>query len=159
MLALELMNIHGIGKLGYTFKFDRSLTRFGSCFWGRRNSNDEKYISLSKHLVLINDIEQVRDTILHEIAHALTPYEGHNKTWQRKAIEIGCNGKRCYNSYGSEEVNQPAELFKYIATCVNGHAHYRNKKPKQGRLQSCSICSKSFDTRYILRWEENNKQL
>jgi hypothetical protein len=38
---------------------------------------------------------EVRDTINHEIAHALTPYHGHDVIWRNKAIELGSSGQAC----------------------------------------------------------------
>lgn len=32
---------------------------------------------------------EVKDTILHEIAHALTPGAGHGKVWRRAAVMVG----------------------------------------------------------------------
>jgi hypothetical protein len=54
---------------------------------------------------------QVRDTILHEIAHALAgPRTGHREVWQATAKAIGCSSMRCYG----DEVIQPAAKFKGI---------------------------------------------
>jgi hypothetical protein len=47
---------------------------------------------------MMNPIPKTRDTILHEIAHALTPGHNHDSVWRAKSIEIGCDGKRCYGS-------------------------------------------------------------
>jgi predicted SprT family Zn-dependent metalloprotease len=40
-------------------------------------------IGLSRLLVEVNDVIQVTDTILHEIAHALTLGDGHGYAWKR----------------------------------------------------------------------------
>jgi hypothetical protein len=52
-------------------------------------------IGLSR-LLVVNDVIQVTDTILHEIAHALTLGDGHGYAWKRKCIEIGAKPERCY---------------------------------------------------------------
>ena len=65
-LAEELMREHRVPR-EWSFGFDRSKVRFGKCDYRR------KRISLSSHLVDLNDEYSVRDTILHEIAHALAP--------------------------------------------------------------------------------------
>ncbi|NBT51009.1 MAG: hypothetical protein EBT12_05555, partial [Marivivens sp.] len=85
--------------------FDDAKTRFGQCRY------TPKEISLSRPLTKANDEEQVRDTILHEIAHALTPGEGHGNVWKKVAIKIGCDGKRCYDS---KSIITPES--KYMAT-------------------------------------------
>jgi SprT-like family len=90
-LALELMKEHGL-EFWY-FEFDNAKRRFGICRYNRRT------IGLSRNLVLLSNKEQVKDTILHEIAHALVgPGYGHSWVWKRMALEIGCDGNRCYDS-------------------------------------------------------------
>ncbi len=78
-------------KFGWLQKRDRFHTA-GNCDY------KNKIIKLQPVYVELNSVEEVTNTILHEIAHALKPKHGHNKFWKRKAIEIGCNGQRCYSS-------------------------------------------------------------
>ena len=60
------------------------------CRYGTRT------IELSVFLVDRNGPEEVRDTILHEIAHALVgPGHGHDAVWKRQCIEIGARPVRC----------------------------------------------------------------
>lgn len=96
-LARTLMLQHGL--VGWRFRFDHARRRFGSCRYG------ERAITLSRPLTLLNNQEQVRDTILHEIAHALTPGDGHGAKWKAKCIEIGANPARCYDD---DTVRSPA---------------------------------------------------
>lgn len=142
-LAIELMDQHGLIDLKWYFEFDNSKRRFGCCNYTK------KCISLSKELVLLNDVAQVKDTILHEIAHALVGSKnGHNYIWKQKAIEIGCNGKRCYT-----EIDTNVVEGKYAAECQScNKIHYRYKLPKIGRRQSCGICSPRFNESLVLRW-------
>jgi predicted SprT family Zn-dependent metalloprotease len=147
-LAIDLMAKHGILDQGWRFQYDNARRRFGRC------SYRTKTISLSKHLVSLNDLENVKNTILHEIAHALTPGHGHDRVWQRKAIEIGCNGERCYSSF---DVQQPES--RYIAECSGcGHTHKRHKmtdRLKYGN-QSCGKCSGGrYNEKYKLVWKVN----
>lgn len=148
VLAVNLMVKHGIFAQGWRFQYDNARRRFGCCNYRT------KTISLSKHLVSLNDLANVKDTILHEIAHALTPGHGHDRVWQRKAIEIGCNGERCYSSF---DVQQPES--RYIAECKGcGHTHKRHKmtdRTKYGK-QSCGRCSGgSYNEKYRLEWKVN----
>lgn len=62
-LAKALMRQHGLSD--WEFTFDRAKTRAGACRPGRRQ------LSLSAPWTRIHDDDQVRDTILHEIAHAM----------------------------------------------------------------------------------------
>jgi predicted SprT family Zn-dependent metalloprotease len=149
-LAIDLMSEHGILDQGWRFQYDNAKRRFGRC------SYSTKTISLSKHLVLLNELEIVKNTILHEIAHALTPGAGHSRIWQRKAIEIGCSGDRCYSSF---EVQVPES--RYISECKGcGYTHKRHKmtdRLKYGK-QSCGRCSNGrYDEKYKLEWKVNPK--
>lgn len=63
--------------------------------------------------------------ILHEIAHALVDYHGHDDVWRSKALEIGCSGKR----HGLSGVSIRG---RYEATCKKGHKFYAHRLRKEG---------------------------
>ena len=88
-LARSLMKEHGLD--GWAFAFDHARRRFGACNYTR------KRITLSRPLVLLNGMDEIRDTVLHEIAHALCPDDGHGPRWRAKCREIGAKPKRCYS--------------------------------------------------------------
>jgi predicted SprT family Zn-dependent metalloprotease len=96
-LARTLMVQHGLS--GWTFRFDHARRRFGSCRYG------QKTITLSRPLTLLNEEVQVRDTILHEISHALCPGEGHGPRWKAQCRRIGAKPVRCYTE---QAVRSPA---------------------------------------------------
>src|SRR6188474_344117 len=54
-------------------------------------SYKDKCIILNAHHIDTHPEPDVIDTILHEIAHALTPGEQHGIVWQNKAREVGCS--------------------------------------------------------------------
>lgn len=89
-LAWLYMRLHQLDH--WQFRFDRATTRFGCCH------HRSKIISMSRTLVCLNDKREVRDTILHEIAHALAgpKVRAHGREWREIALRIGCNGRRCY---------------------------------------------------------------
>ena len=145
-LAISLMEKHGL--IGWYFEFDNAKGRFGVCNY-RYNK-----IGLSRHLTELNGIEEVRDTILHEIAHALVGFShGHDWVWKQKALEIGCNGDRCYN----EAVVTPDA--KYTATCPNtkcGHTYKKYKMSSRNKRGSCSKCGNGrFNPDLELKWVKN----
>jgi len=102
-LAARLMARHGLLALGWRFELDGATRRFGLCDFER------KTISLSRRLTLLNDAGEIRNTILHEIAHALLPPKtGHSRAWRELAISIGCDGNRLHSA---------AMPAKWVATC------------------------------------------
>jgi hypothetical protein len=62
--------------------------------------HSEKIIKIS----INNTKKTIKDTILHEIAHALTPKENHNLIWQLKAFRIGANSDYVIDSVASKMV-------------------------------------------------------
>lgn len=138
-LARSLMDKHKLFDRGWGFEFDRAVKRFGCCNYRT------KTISLSQHLVQLNDEQQVTDTVLHEIAHALVGSgQGHNRVWQRKAIEIGCNGQRCYDV---ATVNRPKLPYKLVCpTC--GITTHRARKPSP-TLACGRCCAGKYNAKHI----------
>jgi predicted SprT family Zn-dependent metalloprotease len=88
-LARGLMHKHGLKK--WHFKFDHSTRRAGCC-----NYHDRR-ISISFALACRASDEDIRDTLLHEIAHALVGKKhNHDAVWKAKARQIGCTGERTH---------------------------------------------------------------
>lgn len=122
-LAAELMNAHGL--VGWRIKLDHARRRAGQCDFTR------KTISLSRLYVRHADIDHIRDTILHEIAHALVgPHHGHDAVWRQKAHEIGCTATRCHNLSFARA--------KWVMTCPNGCFSVERHRKKSGLV--CASC-------------------
>ena len=140
-LARELMDGHGLTT--WTFAFDRARVRAGACHFGDRR------ISLSRVLTAAHDEAQVRETVLHEIAHALVgPRHGHDAVWRARARAIGATGERCYA--GGEE---PVVPGRWQGSCAAGHVVHRHRRPSQVLL--CTRCpgrgrARALDR--VLRW-------
>ena len=146
-LAVELMEKHDLMERGWRFGFDTAKRRFGCCNYSY------KQITLSKALVLVNDEARIKNTILHEIAHAIVGRgHGHNNVWKRKAIEIGCDGKRCYTTQ-----NTVVPEAKYIAVCSTcGYKHKKHRLTK--KTSACGVCCKGvFQSKYALEFKLNPK--
>jgi predicted SprT family Zn-dependent metalloprotease len=146
-LALQLMSQHGLTQQGWRFQWDRAVQRYGACSYRR------KVIKLSQHLTVRNPIEETRNTILHEIAHALAGptvivsgfrrrQDHHGPRWKAIARAIGCTGDRCYG----ESVTRVEKPF--IGTCPNGHTTEAYRR----RRVSCSKCSPVFDPTLLFHW-------
>ena len=136
-LARSLLDEHGLGA--WTVGLDRAKTRAGATHFRHRR------ITLSAPLTRAHDEALVRDTILHEIAHALVgPTHGHDGVWKAKAREIGASDARCFSSEAARE------LAPFIGTCPAGHEVRRHRRPT--RLIACAECSSSFDVAHLFEW-------
>jgi predicted SprT family Zn-dependent metalloprotease len=139
-LARRLMDEHGLKD--WTLAFDRAQQRAGLC------KRKQRVISLSKPLMSLWTTEQVRDTILHEIAHALTPDDrGHGREWRMTCRKIGADPTRSWGHNGEQQIEG-----KHLGTCPMGHTIRRHRRPKAAR--SCGVCSTRFDNRYLITWKE-----
>jgi predicted SprT family Zn-dependent metalloprotease len=118
LLALNLMQEHNLLISGWQFKFNKSITNFGVCNYNK------KLIVLSETITQFASYEQIKDTILHEIAHALAGFEyKHDETWRRTAIQIGCNGNRCWNI--NDVLNTPEKKEEYNRIILIKRKNYR----------------------------------
>ncbi|MCK9792800.1 SprT-like domain-containing protein [Isoptericola sp. 4D.3] len=136
-LARRLMAEHGLS--GWTFRFDRARRRAGLCRYDRRE------ISLSGPLTALYDEADVREVVLHEIAHALAgARHGHDAVWRATARRIGATGRRLVRE-GSPEVEGD-----WVGRCPAGHRVTRFRRPQ--RPQACARCSPVFDRRFLLAW-------
>jgi predicted SprT family Zn-dependent metalloprotease len=99
-LANQLMKEHGLldKEPAWTFGFSNEKTAVGRCYLS------QKKIVYSKWYIDSTD-DSIRQTLLHEIAHALVYEEvgkiykhgsndWHGRTWRKKALEIGCRPER-----------------------------------------------------------------
>lgn len=129
--AMQEHNLHD-----WSFAFDNARKRFGL------TNHRTKVISISKHLAQLNEENHVKDTILHEVAHAIAGHgAGHGYHWRVVARRIGANPRRCYDSRVVETPNAP-----YIATCGTcGHVSKRFKKIKPGRQIACGYCCNKYN--------------
>lgn len=130
-LAVDLMQRHGLGT--WRFRFDHAKRRLGSCHYTQHT------ITLSRPLVILNDEPVVRDTVLHEIAHALTPGAGHGPAWRRMAVQVGAEPQRCAEASGLNM--PPARYFLVCDGCRKALPRYR--KPRQRYV--CRSCWARFE--------------
>lgn len=119
-LAIAQMKRYQLWR--WSFRFSGEKRAFGRCDFGTQT------IYLSKHYVLLNEEPQVRDAILHEIAHALAGHEaGHGPKWRRVAARLGAAPRRCVSQ---DDVTAPPPA--YLLECPNcGVRLSRYRRPSQ----------------------------
>jgi hypothetical protein len=150
-MALALMREHGLVDWRFVFSRRepdamRSVLEPWPSIAGRCLYRT-KIIALSRWYVRLNTTDEVKQTILHEIAHArVPPGAGHGHAWQATARAIGYTGGACYGS----EVLQPTAPWNGI--CPGGHLHKRFRRPKQGIRVSCAACAPHFSDRFAIVW-------
>ena len=122
-MASQLLARHGLHD--WQVSFDGAKRRAGQCRYS------DRVISLSAGLTRLHSAEEVRQTVLHEIAHALVgPRHQHDAVWQAKAREIGCTAQRCHTVVFSEP--------GLTARCVNGcFAIGRHRSRRNMRCRRC----------------------
>ncbi len=115
---------------GWTISFDHAKKRAGMCqLEGRK-------ISLSRYHIRQNSIEMVKDTLLHEFAHAIAfelyKETGHGIIWQKIAQTIGAKPK------ATGRFNLPDAPWVLIHQCPKtkkiellAYRYRRNKKITQ----------------------------
>lgn len=128
--ALSVMA--GFGLTEWKFQFTRGIKTLGVCRYQRR------IIGLSIHLVRANQPEQVFDTTLHEVAHALVgPNHGHDAVWRQKCREIGAKPERCC----TVELDLPKG--RWLARCGGcGDEFRRHRRPKRMTGWFCRRCGR-----------------
>lgn len=91
----------------WTAVLDNGRTRAGmTCFRSHR-------LSFSRHLIARGSPSEMRETILHECAHAIAgATHHHDHVWRNIAVRIGCSGETCH----SIELAEP----KWILFCPRG---------------------------------------
>lgn len=138
VLARQFMDLHGLKD--WTFDVDKAKRRAGVCKYRK------KLITLSWFYIVYNQDkpDDVTDTILHEIAHALTfnrygPFvAAHGSEWKTMCVAIGAKPVRCY-SIGEGGVVMPSGNWQ--ATCPScSHLFTKHKKPKHLTSMYCVKC-------------------
>ena len=117
-----------LGLDDWHVEFDNAKRRAGVCRHGR------KVIGLSAPLTRLHASDEVRETILHEVAHALVGAQhGHDAVWVAQARAIGSNAERCVPA------DAPKIPAPWLGVCASGHVRERHKRPE--RVESCGQCS------------------
>ena len=120
-----LLQKHGLSD--WRFIFDEASRRGGVCKY------TTKEIGIAEDFALHASAEEVTDTLLHEIAHALVGVRHHHdEVWYQKAIEIGCSGKTTHTVTFSEA--------PWLLTCTT--CGWQIPRQRRRRGLHCRTCDK-----------------
>lgn len=128
-LARAMLASYGLKD--WTFTFNRRKTEMGLCLYC------PKRIELSVYFIELNNDEAIRETLLHEIAHALVgPGHGHDNFWKQQCLKIGAKPERL-----GYAVSMPEGPWR--AQCgYCGMLHHKHRKPKHMIGWFCSSCGR-----------------
>jgi predicted SprT family Zn-dependent metalloprotease len=119
---------HGLAAQGWKLKWNRRLKSTGGrcCYRNRLLEIGVLYLSKATDA-------DVKDTVLHEIAHALTPGHKHDQVWRHKALLIGCTGMRCHTV--------KMKAFNWLLRCPSGCSSYPRTSNRAGKKgHKCPVC-------------------
>ena len=152
-LARALMAKHGLAPLRWRFRWMDSDRVAGRCYthlWNPKPAYSNGVIELSRFVTTHHTEKEVRDTILHEIAHALNDpkNQAHGTEWREVARRVGATPRATYDMS-----TLPPGVKKWTGTCPNGHTTQRSRRSKT----SCGKCSMFYNPKYMMVWTENAK--
>ncbi|MGC5617598.1 SprT-like domain-containing protein [Georgenia sp. Z1491] len=127
------------GLRGWTVALDRAVRRAGATHFHDRR------ITLSRHLVELYTEDEVRDVVLHEIAHALVgPRVGHGPRWRAAVVRIGGSPRR------TTAPDSPSVPAPWSGRCPAGHLHQRYQRPRATYL--CRRCPPALRRSAVIEW-------
>jgi predicted SprT family Zn-dependent metalloprotease len=137
------------GLSGWKLKLSYQRRHLGYCKPMR------KTISVSLLYMERNPFHIMKDTLLHEIAHAIHFIEsgktGHDNGWKEVAQRVGCAPVRCASLQGL--VVPEGKYSGVCCSCGKTVQFYRQVR----RSYSCSTCSpKRYDPRFRLEITKNS---
>lgn len=148
-LALQLMSEHNLNWPAWGFRMARSKLNLGFCEYNRFNGGT---IAFSKNFLHLQDHE-IRDTLLHEIAHAIAGNKAkHGPEWMAVCRRIGAKPNA-----SADLKKEDKTTFKWTGVCPNGHTCSRHALTEKGRRMACGRCCRElnggqFSGRFLFEW-------
>lgn len=125
----------------WTFRWNKRKKAFGICCYSK------KTIELSAYMVECGEsVDSMKRTVIHEIAHALTPGDHHGPRWRAKMRELGQDPSRTRAAVGA--------TFEYKWHLKCGSCEFKagfHRKPTMKARRSCPKCSPGrFSEQFVL---------
>lgn len=140
-----LLAAHGLND--YRVRISERMTRtYGTCNFGKRE------ITISGPLARANDEARTRDTIAHEVAHAIAGYKaGHGPDWKAACALTGATPKACYEAADTALVGRFQAVCEGCAATVAARTRW-TPKMNQALRHKPSKCTVKGGGR--LRWHD-----
>ena len=145
-LALLYMEEHRLAD--WKLEFENCKSSLGRCHY-----HDRK-ITLSEWYVELNEEKDVEDTILHEIAHALSwvrygrEGKGHGRLWKKVCVESVAIPQRLHQGV----IEYPNNHHKYVDTCGCDITYKRHRIRKFAKYR-CPKCNEPlFNSKRKKEW-------
>lgn len=120
-LAVRLINTHL--PEGWSFGWIKTKRSYGQCDYKL------KQIALSSILTQHRTEHGVTQTLLHEVAHALTPGHGHDAVWRRVARQLGVERPRSSTNADFDRAAVPYTwAIMYNDEIIKGYHRRPNKR-------------------------------
>lgn len=156
-MARKIFREWELHKKGWTFEIADRLER---SYWVGDCNTWAKRIRLRRDLVELNDEYEVKQTILHEVAHALVPRgePSHGRVWKHQARMCGVDNPspRCSGATRTGElprVERKATIRRdqWRFSCPCGKEASRKNYPARSRTTReykksfCKRCGREID--------------
>lgn len=143
-LARSLMDAHGLEEWGLDTA--KAIGYAGMC------AHSIKFIILANWL-LKADEKIIKDVVVHEIAHAKNPEDGHGEKWTQTCVDI--LGYKLDSDIPFSDLIDVLPKPTYFAECPNNHVAIG-----WSEINYCTICNE--DTKYIKikhKWRKHLRSL
>jgi predicted SprT family Zn-dependent metalloprotease len=145
-LARKMMDEHGLTD--WKIAWSRAKKTHGLCNYATRT------LTFSAVAFAHIDEAEVRNTILHEIAHVFAGgLAGHGPSWQRIHRSIGGTGEQYVSKTASKAIPTA-----WVGKCRNGHeSNGQHRAPL--RVKFCAKCSPRWKPENVFVWYKNGRRM
>ena len=121
--------IRSFGLSDWRFEIGRAKRRLGVCRFRTRTIGVSAFV--------LDQPQELRNTMLHEIAHALVgPRHGHGPVWRAMARRIGARAERC-------NTTAVVPQGRWRANCHGcQRVAHRHRRPKKINGWYCRACGR-----------------